>query len=128
VLGVNFLKYGIIGVFNTLVGYGLTFYLFYIDVFPELANLLGYVVGFFVSYYLNKKFNFKSKNSHRDDLPKFIISMSIAYIVNLIVFMSLSRIFGLNLYVAQIIAGIFYIGVGYFMSTKWVFKEIKEQN
>lgn len=125
---VNFLKYGIIGVFNTLVGYGLTFYLFYIDVFPELANLLGYVVGFFVSYYLNKKFNFKSQNSHGNDLPKFITSMSIAYIVNLIVFMSLSRIFGLNLYIAQIIAGIFYIGVGYFMSKKWVFKEIKERN
>lgn len=118
----TFIKYGLIGIFNTLVGYGLTFYLFYIGIVPEVANFIGYFVGFFVSYILNKKFNFKSNNTHKQDLPKFLISMSMAYIVNLIVLFVSYRVFEVNVYLSQIIAGIFYILVGYLMSKIWVFR------
>jgi putative flippase GtrA len=46
------IRYGIIGVINTLIGYGVLFYLTYIGVLAELSNLFGYVVGFVVSYFL----------------------------------------------------------------------------
>lgn len=117
----TFFKYGIIGIFNTFIGYGLTFYLFYIGLIAELSNFIGYLVGFFISYFLNKKFNFKSTNSHKKDLPKFIISMGIAYIMNLIVLFITYRIFVINVYLSQILAGVVYVFVGYLMSKFWVF-------
>lgn len=119
----TFIKYGIIGVFNTFIGYGLTFYLFYINILPELANFVGYFVGFFASYFLNKRFNFKSTNSHKKEMPKFILSMAIAYGVNLVIFLISYRYFNINIYISQIIAGIVYVLVGYIMSKIWVFKE-----
>lgn len=117
----TFVKYGLIGIINTCVGYGITFYLFYIDILPELANFIGYLIGFFISYLLNKKFNFKSTKKHREDLPKFLISMGSAYIINLIVLFIAFRVFEINVYASQIISGLFYILVGYFMSKFWVF-------
>lgn len=121
----TFLKYGLIGIFNTLVGYGLTFYLFYVGIVPEIANFLGYFIGFFVSYFLNRKFNFKSNNEHKKDLPKFIASMGSAYVVNLVMLFLCYRIFEINVYLSQIVAGVFYILVGYLMSKFWVFRSEK---
>jgi len=118
----TFIKYSIIGVFNTFIGYGTTFFLFYVKVFPELANFLGYVLGFFVSYILNKKYNFKSTGSHKKDFPRFIASMMIAYMVNLLVFSLMYRFFEVNIYLAQVAAGIFYVMVGYLLSKIWVFR------
>lgn len=119
----TFIKYGLIGVVNTSIGYGITFYLFYICVLPELANFIGYVIGFFISYLLNKKYNFKSANSHRKDFPKFIVSMGLAYIINLLVLSFSFRLLELNVYASQLLAGLFYIFVGYGLSKAWVFKE-----
>jgi len=115
------IKYGLIGIFNTFIGYGLTFLLFYIGILAELSNFIGYIIGFFVSYYLNKKYNFKSKNSHKKDMPKFIVSMLVAYIVNLIVFSLFYRYLEMNAYLSQVIAGIFYVAIGYILSKIYVF-------
>lgn len=118
----TFIKYGIIGVFNTLVGFGIIFFLFFLGVYPELSNFIGYVIGFFVSYFLNKKYNFKSENSHKKDLPKFLLSMSLAYILNLLVLIICYRYLDVNVYISQILAGTVYVLTGYILSKIWVFK------
>lgn len=118
----TFIKYGIIGVFNTLVGFGIIFFLFFLGVYPELSNFIGYVIGFFVSYFLNKKYNFKSENSHKKDLPKFLLSMSLAYILNLLVLIICYRYLDVNVYISQVLAGVVYVLTGYILSKVWVFK------
>jgi len=118
----TFLKYIFIGVINTLCGYGIIFVLMYKNISPEISNFIGYFIGFFISYYLNKKYNFKSNNSHLNDLSKFVVSMGIAYFVNLIVLIICYKKFGINVYVSQVIAGITYTITGYFLSKIWVFK------
>lgn len=117
----SFVKYGVIGLVNTIIGYGLIFTFMYLGILAEISNFLGYFVGFFVSYSLNKKYNFKSQNSHKRDLPKFLISMSIAYIFNLLTLIACYRFFGLNSYLSQIIAGAIYTLSGYILSKIWVF-------
>jgi len=120
-----FSLYVLIGVFNSIFGYLLIFVFMYLGAIAELANFIGYFIGFFVSYYLNKKFNFKSSNEHKKDLPKFLISMGSAYVVNLVMLFVSFRIFEINVYLSQIIAGVFYILVGYLMSKFWVFRSEK---
>lgn len=118
----SFLKYGLIGIVNTVFGYGVIFLLLYLGIVAELSNLIGYILGFFLSYNLNKKYNFKSQNSHKKDLPKFLISMGIAYLLNLLVLVLCYRYFGIDVYISQIIAGIIYTLTGYFLSKMWVFR------
>ena len=116
------INYIFIGVINTLFGYGVIFLLLYINMEAEIANFIGYFLGFFLSYYLNKKYNFKSNKSHREDLPKFIISMAISYILNLTVMVISYRVLNIDVYISQIIGGLVYTISGYILSKIWVFK------
>lgn len=117
------IRYGLIGVVNTIFGYGIIFILIYFGVVAEVSNFIGYLCGFFLSYYLNKKYNFKSSRGHREDLPRFIIGMAIAYILNLIVMSFLYRVVGVDVYISQVIAGVVYTLTGYILSKIWIFKE-----
>ena len=119
----TFIKYGIIGVLNTFISYALIFSLFYIGLLPELSNFIGYFVSLFISYFLNKKYNFQSKNSHKKDLPKFILSTLISYLLSLATLIFFYRVLHINAYLSQIFAGIIYMLVAYLLSRMWVFKK-----
>jgi putative flippase GtrA len=118
----NLFNYTVIGVLNTIIGYMIIFYLIYIKVLPEIANIVGYIVGFILSYILNKKYNFKSKNTHKKDFPKFILTMSIAYILNFITLIFFFRMLDYNIYLSQIISGIVYLITGFILSKFYTFK------
>ncbi len=112
-----------IGVINTIVGYGLIFGLMFFGFNPFVSNFIGYLIGIAVSYYLNKRFNFKSNKSHKEAFPKFFASLFVAYLANLIVLTVSIKIFLIDKYVSQIIAGVIYVGIGFLGSKYFVFPE-----
>lgn len=118
----NQIIYLSVGVLNTAVGYGTIFVLLWLGTIPEVANFIGYLLGFSVSYMLNKTFTFQSSASHKRDLPRFALSMSVAYISQFIVLSFLYRFMECNVYLAQILSGGAYVFVGFMMSSKWAFK------
>jgi putative flippase GtrA len=117
------LGYILIGIVNSIFGYFFIFLFIYSGIQEELSNLLGYILGISWSYYLNKKYNFKSSTVHKQALPRFFVSMVVAYIVNISIFSFFYRILDINVYVSTIVGGVFYTFVGYFMSYFWVFKK-----
>lgn len=116
------LRYILVGAFNTLTGYAIIASLFYVGFIPELSNFIGYFIVIFISYFLNKKYIFRSKDSHKKNFPRFISSMLIAYLLNLLTFEICHRILSLNIYSSQIYAIIVYTVTGYFLLKIWVFK------
>lgn len=119
------LLYAIVGVANTIVGLGVIFALMYVGVKPEVANPIGYVVGFLNSYFLNKKFTFKSANSHKKDFVRFGVAMGVAYLINLAVLLGMHYGCSTDKYIAQIIASVCYTISGYCISKLWAFKPSK---
>ncbi|MEF1289257.1 GtrA family protein [Vibrio sp. M260118] len=117
------IKYGLVGVFNTIIGYGTTFILFYFQIVPEIANAIGYFIGFLVSYFLNKKYTFSSKRRHREDMPRFFVGMLVSYLANITTFIFLFRFLGVNEFFTQFISGGVYVLVGYSISKLWVFNK-----
>lgn len=114
--------YGVIGVVNTFIGMGSCLLLTYLGLFPELANLLGNIAGMLNSYMLNKRFTFKSSNSHKRDFLRFSLAMGMAYIFNLAALVIAHRIIGIDVYVSQILAAICYTISGFIISKVWVFR------
>ncbi len=112
--------YLLIGCINTCIGFGFILLFIYLKIPPELSNFLGYLIGISCSYLLNHFFNFKTKPKHT--FFKFIISMLIAYLINLFVLILLFRIWGLNVYVAQIFAAISYTIAGFLLSKFFVWR------
>ena len=118
----TFIKYLIIGVFNTIIGYGIIFILMAFGIIPEIANIIGYIIGILVSYALNKFYTFKTKSKSKKEFFRFIVSMICAYLINLFVLIVLYRYFHIDKYIATIIASIFYTLSGYVFSKYFAFR------
>lgn len=76
------IKFLMVGVINTLVGTGVMF-VFY-NVFGLsywISSASNYIVGSIVSYFLNKYFTFQNKEKSWKQLLKFVINISICYLV-----------------------------------------------
>ena len=62
-------KYGLAGVFNTLLGLVLIYIqVELLEINMYLAIVINYAIGFFTNFYLNRKFTFKSEGSTKDEM------------------------------------------------------------
>ena len=120
----EFFRYILVGCFNTLVGSIIIIYLSYVGLLPELSNFFGCFFVIFISYFLNRKYTFRSETNYKKNFTKFILSMLIAYILNLFTFEFSYRILNFNLCLSQIYAVLVYTFTGYFLSKKWVFSKL----
>ena len=116
------LKYVFIGFVVTLIGYIVIFTLMYKGVSPEISNILGYIIGIGISFFLNKRYTFKAQGNIVSQFLKFGFSMGISYAANLLTLIISFRIFGVNAYISQILAGGVYTVTGYILSKNWVFR------
>lgn len=120
---IQFLMFFLVGILNTILGYTIIFALMYLMGFnPEFSNLIGYSVALIVSYFLNRKFTFKSTQKRHAEAIKFITAFLIAYAINFIVLVILFRLFNINSALSQIFAGICYVAVSYALNKFYVFK------
>ena len=117
-----FNKYILIGIANTVLGYAIIVSLFYIGVLPEVSNFLGYACGLVLSYILNKKYCFENNDRHSVAAPKYLISMSLCYALNMVVLLMMYRYLGLNVYFSQLCASSIYVISGYSINKAWVFR------
>ena len=109
-------RYGATGLLNTAIGYGLIVacvYMFGLSVI--LANLVGYGVGWTLSYILNKKWTFQAQNGA---LGRYIMLIALAFAGNLAVTLGLMNL-GASYPIAQFLGAVTY-SVSAFAGLKWL--------
>lgn len=114
-------KFAVSGVVNTAFGYGIIYGLMYFGVGPYASNLMGYFAGFVLAFVLHHSWVFRSQLSLSNVGPKYILSVSVAYIVNI----SVLAIFvetGMSAWFGQIVSGGVYTVFLYLLSKFWVFR------
>ena len=81
-LDITFLKYILVGVISTIVGAG-TMFLCYNDLNCSYwsSSAMNYIVGSIVSYFLNKSFTFQNKEHSWKIVAKFIINITVCYLL-----------------------------------------------
>ena len=80
---ISALRYGVAGIFNTLVGFSIILALdlgLHLD--PRLANAIGYAVGICVSFVLSKVFVFTARRTTRSAPLRYIVAVGIAFALN----------------------------------------------
>ncbi len=78
----TFWKFILVGIVNTLFGTGIMF-LFY-NVFALnywVSSASNYIFGSILSYFLNKHFTFRSKGNTSKSILRFVINISVCYLV-----------------------------------------------
>lgn len=82
----QFAKFCAVGLVNTLVGYSTVLVTsFALGLNPYAANVCGYAVGLTVSFVLNRRFTFASRQALLPSLAKFLIAFLPSYGLNLVV-------------------------------------------
>lgn len=114
-------RFSIAGVINTALGYVVIFGGMALGLSPYASNFLGYLSGFFCSFFLGRRFVFLASGNSRRQLIRYFITFFIAYFLNLGTLYFCLQL-SLNNLVSQIFAGASYLIVMFAFSRIWVFK------
>ena len=81
-IDIKFIKFAIVGVINTVFGTAIMFGLYNVFGFDYyFSSFFNYFFGSILSYFLNKYFTFNYKKKDLKVVIKFIINISICYLI-----------------------------------------------
>lgn len=121
-LSVLLAKYSLAGLINTLLGYAVIFGCMAWGLGPEISNVSGYGVGFVASFVQSRYWVFRSRGGVVDDGLRFIPAFLVAFGVNFLVLRGMLEI-GTNPYLAQLGAGVAFLGIGFVLNYVFVFRK-----
>ena len=118
----HFLKYLSVGIVNTFIGFGVFLLLIgRLELRPEIANFIGYVVALIIAYSLNKIYVFNDFVAAPGAIFKFFLCFICSFLINQCVLILFYRIMDFNAAIAQIPAMASYTLVFYFLNKTFVF-------
>lgn len=116
------IRFATAGVINTITGFGTIFVLMYHGVSPVVSNILGYIVGITLSFFLNSLYTFNSRPNILRQMPKFLLSVFVSYLLNFLCLVFFIYTLKVDKYISQIFAGAVYTVSGYVLMRNFVFR------
>lgn len=124
-LAKQFLKFGMVGVSNTLISLGCYYLLVYLGVHYLLANAVGFLISVCNSYFWNSRYVFKEKKE-QSGLRAFIkvfCSYGVSFCLSSVLMVLFVQVMGISEYLAPILRLVFTIPLNFVMNKLWAFKE-----
>lgn len=119
----SFVKFGIVGVLNTLINWIIFIVLSASGIYYIISNVIAYTVATINSYLLNAKWVFNNGDNYtKETTIKFIILNLIGLVLNTVILYVLVDILNIRKVIAMIIATIIVMIINYFVNKLWVFK------
>jgi putative flippase GtrA len=121
-------RFVVVGLFNTLVGYAFILLALFAGLGDYLANALGFLVGLPVAYLLHRTFTFRaSEPNHRSEATRYTLAFSSAYAVNIAV-VAIGRELGFRESpFVQFLAITVYAALFYVLNRLFVFREVASE-
>lgn len=119
---IQFIKFGIVGLGNTLITFIVYSILVKLNIYYVLANIIAYFVGVINSFFWNSSWVFKKSQKDFSLLLKFIIVNLITLAITTFVLYIGVDMLNLNKYIAQIIGTIIGILFNFTLNKLWTFK------
>ena len=131
----QFIKFGIVGLSNTLISYGVYAGLTYIGVPYVLASVIGFVASVLNSFFWNNRYVFKKNDGERRNPWWTLAKTFLAYagtgliLSNILLALFVEKM-GVSKYLAPIISLVITIPLNFVINKFWSFrtKRIKEEN
>ena len=125
---IQFIKFGIVGISNTLISYCTYAVLVWLGVNFLLSNLIGFVVSILNSFYWNSRYVFDLNNADTKQKLKALIKTFISYAGTGLVLSSAMLILWIDIvqlskYIAPIINLIITVPVNFVVNKVWAFKK-----
>ena len=124
----QFLKYGIVGVMNTLITLAIIFFM--MDVLKtdyRISNATGYLAGFINSFFMNKHWTFKSKGRTYREALLFTLVFAVAYAIQYVALILLHKSLGISKNLSQLLSACIYTFFGFIGNRLFTFKNLENQ-
>ena len=107
------IKFGIVGVANTIIGYGTYLILIAFNVNVQLAMAGNWVIGSIFSFFLNKYWTFQQKNNDSASVIRFIIVCTFAMLLNIALVTVTVNFLGMEKKIGGLVSMIFVVGINF---------------
>lgn len=124
---IQFIKFGMVGVSNTLICYVVYACLVKWGLHYILANAVGFVVSVLNAFYWNNRYVFSNEKKQKNVWWKTLLKSFAAYAVNSLVLVSILLyvwidVCGISPYISQLINLCITVPLNFIMNKFWAFK------
>ena len=120
----RFVRFGVAGLANTFIGYGVILLAMSVGAGDYLANAIGYATGVVVSFAINRSFTFQVRRRiSQGEVLRYCAAFAAAYACNFAALTIARQELGSGSWVAQLLAVIVYAIAFYLLSARFVFNE-----
>jgi len=117
---IQFIKFGMVGLTNTLLNWLIYYILISLGVFYIIAYIVGFIISILNSYILNTFFVFKKDNrSHMVSLFKMTIAYSFTMILGSGLLFLLIDIFSISQLIAPVIVLLLTVPINFLINKYW---------
>lgn len=119
----QFIKFGLVGVSNTLISLVIYYILVYFNVNYIVANTIGFIVSVLNSYYWNNKYVFdKTEGGTVKPLIKVFMSYGSTFLLGTFLLFLMVQVIGLSELIAPLINLVITIPINFLLNKFWAFK------
>jgi putative flippase GtrA len=128
---IQFIKFGIIGFLNTIIGYIIYSLFVYFGFHYLVGSIVAFVVGVGCAFFLNNKIVFKKNGEHRNIVTaviRYFILYGITGIImqNILLYIFIDGL-ALSKFIAPVFCLFFTVPSNFLLSKFWVFKIYKQE-
>lgn len=120
-LSFQFAKYLLVGLLNTFVGLAFIYLGMALGLSDVIANAIGYLIGFCVSFVANSKWTFRQNRTTPGAFARFLLVTGVAYAGNLCVMLLARDGLHLDHRLAQLVGVPAYTMIGFIGSRLFAF-------
>ena len=122
-LAAQFIKFGIVGLSNTLISLATYYILIYFGINYIVANTVGFVISVLNAYYWNSKFVFKKTNENNlKPMIKTFVSYGATFVLSTILLIAMVDYLNISKIIAPALNLIITIPLNFLLNKFWAFK------
>jgi putative flippase GtrA len=119
---IQFIKFGVVGLSNTLLGLGIYYLLLFLGANYLICNFLSWVISVFNAFYWNNKYVFKNENTWIKALLKTYASYGFTFIVSTGLLFILVEWCRVSEVLAPVLCLLVTIPLNFLLNKFWTFK------
>lgn len=119
----QFIKFGIVGLSNTIISLAIYYILIYFKINYVVANTVGFVISVINAYYWNNKFVFKkSSKGNLKPIIKTFVSYGTTFVLSTVLLIAMVDYFSISNEIAPVLNLIITIPLNFLLNKFWAFK------
>ena len=119
---IQFFKFGLVGLSNTAVGFGIYYILFFCGVNYLIANVASWLVSVFNAFYWNNKYVFRSGSGWWKTLFRTYITYGASLLVSTLLMYALVEYLHVSPVIAPVICLLVTVPLNFLLNKFWAFK------